>query len=62
MITLTTDKVTTYTPTRRYIEGTCLSSDAKPTEGIMNGSTLIEMDTASVYFYDEENANWEKFE
>ena len=45
-------------------EGVCLSSDTKPVEDetMSNGSRLIEMDTATLYFYDEENAEWRAFE
>ena len=30
----------------------------KPTEGIGNGSCLIEMDTSKIYFYDAEGETW----
>lgn len=43
---------------RKYIEGDCLSIDTKPTDNIMNGSKLIEMDTGSTYMYDEANMIW----
>ncbi len=36
----------------------CLSTDTKPTTGIKNGSTCLEMDTGSMYMYDAENAEW----
>lgn len=42
------------------VEGSCLSSDIKPTD-VANGSTLIEMDTGDVYQFDEENSSWLKF-
>ena len=35
-----------------------LSTDAKPTEGVPNGSTFIEMDSGKVYMFDEKNAQW----
>lgn len=41
-----------------YIEGSCLSTDAKPTDGIANGSVLFEMDTGTMYKFDEENVAW----
>lgn len=41
-----------------YREGSCLSTDTKPTEGWANGSTLLEMDTKKVYVYDAENEVW----
>lgn len=42
---------------RYYIEGTCLSTDEKPTD-CKNGSKLIEMDTSKRYVFDEENSEW----
>lgn len=43
-----------------------LSSDAKPTtvfndDELENGSAFVEMDTATVYFYDAENAEWREW-
>lgn len=40
-----------------------LSSDTKPTQTydgapIANGSTFMEMDTKTLYFYDAENDTW----
>lgn len=35
-----------------------LSTDAKPTEGVGNGSCFIEMDTGKGYFFDVENIQW----
>ena len=34
-----------------------LSTDAKPANA-PNGSTFIEMDTSTVYFYDSDNKQW----
>lgn len=34
-----------------------LSTDEKPTT-CMNGSVFIEMDTDSIYFYDQANNTW----
>ncbi len=54
----------TYNPTdegRRWVQGACLSTDDKPTQGILNGSCLIEMDSGKVYFYDEAGAIWREF-
>jgi hypothetical protein len=36
----------------------CLSTDEKPTEDIMNGSTLLEMDTGKMYMFDKDNETW----
>lgn len=40
------------------IEAHCLAADEKPTEGIANGSTCIEMDTSTLYFFDQTNKVW----
>lgn len=47
-----------YTPGTRYVEGVCLSTDTKPTSDIENGSSLIEMDSGKLYFYDAESGDW----
>ena len=48
---------------KHYFEGVCLSSDSKPTGGnICNGSKLLELDTATLYIYDEENNTWGAWE
>lgn len=39
-------------------EYVCLSTDTKPTDGIVNGSICIEMNTKKVYIFDETNAQW----
>ena len=44
-----------------YLEGHCLAADTKPTSDIANGSQLIEMDSGSVYFFDEEGGDWVEF-
>lgn len=36
----------------------CLSTDTKPTEGVKNGSTLIEMDTGKGYLFDADGGTW----
>lgn len=38
-----------------------LSTDSKPTEGVGNGSALIEMDTSKVYFFDAGNSEWREW-
>ncbi len=50
-----------YTGAGKYVEGACLSTDTKPTSGILNGSVLIEMDTGKIYFYDEAGAQWREW-
>ena len=41
-----------------YIEGFCTIDDTKPTERIATGSSIIEVDTGDVYFFDEETSSW----
>lgn len=43
-----------------YLELRGKSSEAKPTEGIPNGSTFFEMDTSDVYMFDAETKTWLK--
>lgn len=42
----------------KLLEGHCLAADTKPTDGVANGSTLIEMDTGKVYMFDEAGEEW----
>ena len=49
-----------YSPGKVLIEAACLSTDAKPTTGIANGSACIEMDTGDVYMFDEASSTWKK--
>ncbi len=42
---------------KELVEIACLSSDTKP-DGYANGSILIEMDTGSIFMYDEDGAEW----
>ena len=44
-----------------YGSGVCLSTDTKPVDGIINGSSLIEMDTKKVYFLDKPARQWREF-
>lgn len=41
-----------------YREGSCLSTDTKPVEGVENGSKLLEMDTGKLYMFDKANEEW----
>lgn len=41
-------------------EGTCLSSDTKPTNWD-GGSILLEIDTSKVYMYDAKNEMWREW-
>ena len=37
-----------------------LSTDTKPTD-VPNGSVFVEMDTSTIYGFDEENTTWEEW-
>lgn len=43
---------------KTYFEGKCLSTDTKPTEDVVNGSVLLEMDTSKIYMFDESGIQW----
>lgn len=43
-----------------YAEIACLSTDTKPTTGIITGSLALEVDTGDLYAYDETGAEWNK--
>lgn len=43
---------------KHYGEGFCNSDDTKPTEGITQGSILVEVDTGNVSFFNEESEEW----
>lgn len=45
----------------KYVELFGLSTDAKPTTNVANGSVFIEMDTKKLYFFDETNSQWRQF-
>ena len=41
-----------------YNDVRCLSTDAKPTEDIKNGSTCVEINTGKVFLFDAESKTW----
>lgn len=41
-----------------YHDVRCLSTDDKPTDDIVNGSTLIEIDTGDKYLFDADANEW----
>ena len=43
---------------KNYIEAAGLSTDTKPTAGIITGSSFIEVDTGTVFVFDEEGGEW----
>ena len=58
MLTWNVYKYTSNTSDDHYGEGTCLSTDTKPTDGISNGSSLLEMDTGDVYLFNQDAKQW----
>ena len=47
--------------TKKYVELSCLSSDSKPTGGMVTGSLALEVNTGDVYAYDEtSDGTWYK--
>ena len=43
-----------------YVEGSCDSSETKPTDLIAEGSILVESDTGDVYFFNDKTTTWIK--
>ena len=43
-----------------YVEYAGLSTDTKPTAGLVTGSTFMEVDTGNVYLFDEVGETWKK--
>lgn len=43
---------------KALVEIYCLSTDAKPTTGIANGSTCVEINTGKVYLFNEAGSAW----
>lgn len=51
----------TFTDGKAYVEIACLSSDTKPTGGMVTGSLALEVDTGDVYAYNETgDGEWNK--
>lgn len=47
-----------FTPTKKYVELFGLSTDAKPTSGIVTGSVFVEVDTGKAYLFNEAASSW----
>ena len=46
---------------KKYVELACLSTDSKPTGGMVTGSLALEVNTGDVYAYDEtSDGTWNK--
>lgn len=50
-----------YSKDLTYIEAYGLSTDTKPTGGIVTGSMFVEIDTGKVYLYNESGAAGHKW-
>ena len=50
----------TFVPDKKYIEAAGLSTDSKPTEGLVTGSMFLAVDTCEVFFFDEVGNEWTK--
>ena len=46
--------------THKYVELACLSTDTKPTGGMVTGSLALEVNTGDIYAYDEVGESWSK--
>ena len=49
---------TTYPANKRYIEAFGLSTDAKPTTGIITGSVFVEVNTGKAFLFNEASSTW----
>ena len=49
-----------FTGEMKYIEAAGLSTDSKPTSGIVTGSVFIEVNTGKVYLFDEASGSWQE--
>lgn len=48
------------TSDKAYVEYAGLSTDSKPTTGIVTGSVFLEVNTGDAYLFDEVGATWTK--
>lgn len=48
------------TDEKNLVQASCLSTDIKPTTGIANGSTCIEINTGKIFMFDEDGAKWDE--
>lgn len=54
-------KVVTYEDGKALAEIALASSEAKPTDGLATGSTIVEVDTGKNYVLDEDSATWTEY-
>lgn len=48
-----------FTADKKYVELFGLSTDSKPTTGIVTGSVFVEVDTGKAYLFNEDASSWE---
>lgn len=58
MFTNTKARMASLNPDTIYFNAACLSTDTKPTAGVANGSTCIEMDTGKTFMFNEDGSEW----
>ena len=51
-------KETGFTEGKKYIEAFGLSTDSKPTTGIVTGSVFVEVDTGKAFLFNETTSLW----
>lgn len=49
------------TGNKKYVECAGLSTDTKPTKDICTGSIAAEVDTQTIYMFDETSGEWKTF-
>ena len=49
-----------FTAEKKYVELFGLSTDSKPTTGIVTGSSFVEVDTGKAYLFDEDSSTWDE--
>lgn len=47
-----------FTADKKYVELFGLSTDSKPTTGIVTGSVFVEVDTGKCYLFNEDASAW----
>ena len=57
---ITVIKQEQFTQEKDLVHVECLSTDTKPTAGIVNGSLCLELDTGDFYYFDGTDDTWKK--
>lgn len=48
----------TFTENKKYVELYGLSTDTKPTSGIVTGSVFVEVNTGKAFLFNEDSSSW----